>query len=77
VVVVDVDGKCKAKFTASGRSDLITVEGGKDLVKRLRLVRVKAFPEGAGTRGCFNMHRGLATHNRSVVFLVKQAFIEI
>lgn len=59
MVVVAVDGKRKAQFTAKGGSDVITVEGGEDLVKRLRLVRVKAFPEGAGTSGCFNMHRDL------------------
>jgi len=48
VVILAVDSKLKVEAATSSRCNLITVKGGEDFVERLRLVWVKAYPEGIG-----------------------------
>lgn len=49
MVILVVDGKLKVEAAMPcGRRNLIAVNGGEDFVERLRLVWVKAYPEGMG-----------------------------
>jgi hypothetical protein len=48
VVILAVDSELKVEASFSSRRNLIAVKGGEDFVERLRLVWVKAYPEGVG-----------------------------
>jgi len=48
VVILAVDSELKVEASFSSRRNLIAVKGGEDFVERLRLVWVKADPEGMG-----------------------------
>ena len=52
-MIFAVDSELKVEAApAAGWRNLIAVEGGEDLVKRLGLVWVKACPEGTGGGRC-------------------------
>ena len=52
MVIFAGDSELKVAAQATGRRNLITVEGGENLLKRLGLVWVKACPKGTGGGGC-------------------------